>query len=192
MLPGMGEAEGQVTRLLDAVAAGDPGAAERLLPLVYDELRRLARARLAGERRPGAAQPTSLVHEAYLRLVGDRSTPWRNRAYFFGAAGEAMRRILVDRARERRALKRGGDLDRETFDDDLASIETDPDVVLAIDQALARLEQRDRVMADVVKLRYFVGLTVPETADALDTSPRTVNRAWTAARAWLQRELKRA
>lgn len=188
----MGDEEGQVTRLLDAVAAGDRGAAERLLPLVYDELRRLARVRLAAEYRADAAQPTSLVHEAYLRLVGDGSTPWRNRAYFFGAAGEAMRRILVDRARERRAQKRGGDCRRTTLDEGLAVIDFDPDTLLAVDQALGRLEQRDRLMAAVVKLRYFVGLTVPETADALDTSPRSVNRAWTAARAWLQREMKRA
>ena len=181
----------QVTQLLDAIAAGDPGAADRLLPLVYDELRRLARVRLAGEARLEAAQPTSLVHEAYLRLVGHASSPWRNRAYFFGAAGEAMRRILVDRARARRAQKRGGDQDRVTFDDQFGRTGADPDELIAIDRALAKLEAKDRGMADVLKLRYFVGLTVPETAEALGLSPRTVNRSWTAARTWLRREMKR-
>lgn len=187
----MTDSRSQVTELLDAIADGDGGAVDRLLPMVYDELRRLARARLAGEVRPDAGQPTSLVHEAYLRLVGNEAKPWKNRAYFFAAAGEAMRRILVERARERKAAKRGGDRRQVTLEENAAVSEPAPEEMLAVDQALRRLEEKDRPMADVVKLRYFVGLTVPETAEALGLSPRTVNRTWTAAHTWLRRELQR-
>lgn len=182
---------GEVTRLLDAIAAGDPAAMDRLLPRVYDELRRLARMRMAGERDAHEHQPTSLVHEAYLRLVGNQQARFENRAHFFGAAGEAMRRILVDRARARGALKRGGDRKQITLEDQAAGVTPPADDVLEVDRVLQKLESKDPTMAVVVKLRYFVGLTVEETADALDTSPRTVNRQWTAASAWLQRELKR-
>lgn len=187
----MSESGGEVTRLLGAIASGEQGALDRLLPLVYDELRRLARARVAGEGSAETPRPTSLVHEAYLRLVGGGGS-FPSRAYFFGAAGEAMRRILVDRARERRALKRGGDRERVTLDEHVDAVAHDVDEVLAVHDALTRLEARDRAMAEVVKLRYFVGLTVPETAEALDVSPRTVDRLWIAARAWLGRELRRA
>lgn len=188
----MSDDTGEVTRLLEAISAGDANAANELLPRVYDELRRLARARVAGERDAHEHQPTSLVHEAYLRLVGNRQARFENRAHFFGAAGEAMRRVLVDRARERGALKRGGDRKQVTLDDRAAGVTPPSDDVLAVDDALQKLEDNDAAMALVVKLRYFAGLTIEETAEALDTSPRTVNRQWTAAKAWLQRELKRA
>jgi RNA polymerase sigma factor (TIGR02999 family) len=183
--------KGDVTRILEAIGSGDPAAEERLLPAVYAELRMLARARLRAERATHAPQPTSLVHEAYLRLVGDDDSAWRNRAHFFAAAGEAMRRVLVDQARERGALKRGGDRQRVTLHEASASDSPLSEDLLAVDQALGRLETRDRSMAAVVKLRYFAGLTVPETAEAMDLPPRTVNRLWTAARAWLQREMAR-
>lgn len=157
---------------------------------VYAELRALARARLRGERRTHAPEPTSLVHQAYFRLVGNDEAHWHNRAHFFGAAGESMRRVLVDRARKRLAVKRGGEMQRVTLNDaDLAG-EYDVDEVLSIDRALARLQEKDSAMADVVKLRYFAGLTVKEVGEALGSSTRTVERLWTAARAWLQRELR--
>jgi RNA polymerase sigma factor (TIGR02999 family) len=187
----MAEDRGEVTRLLDAMSAGDSAAVNDLLPRVYDELRILARARLAGERRSSAPQATSLVHEAYLRLVGSDEPHWQNRAHFFGAAGEAMRRILVDQARERGALKRGGDRRQVTLDERVACDSAPPaEDVLAVDQALSRLERRDPGMAAVVKLRYFAGLTVDEVAAALGSSSRTVHRQWTGARAWLQKEMR--
>ena len=185
------QAQGEVTRLLDAVAGGEEGAADRLLPLVYDELRRLARARLSRERHPEAPQPTSLVHEAYLRLIGSDALRHGNRSYFFAAAGEAMRRILVDRARERLAQKRGGDRERVTLDEQVDGASHEATQVLAVHEALALLERKDAAMADVVRLRYFAGLTIPETAEALGTSPRTINRLWTAAHVWLRREIRR-
>jgi len=189
----MDNKRGEVTRLLDAMAAGDSQAINRLLPRVYDELRMLARAKVAKERRPQAPQATSLVHEAYLKLVGDEEVHWQNRAHFFGAAGEAMRRILVDQSRERGALKRGGDHKQVTLDNGCSHTPAQtPEDVLAVDQALSRLEEKDPAMAQVVKLRYFAGLTVDEVAQALGSSPRTVHRQWTSARAWLQREMRGA
>jgi len=161
----MTDATGEVTRLLEAISAGDASAVDELLPRVYEELRRLARARVAGERDAHEHQPTSLVHEAYLRLVGDQQARFENRAHFFGAAGEAMRRVLVDRARERGALKRGGDQRRVTLDDRAAGVTPPSDDLLAVDDALRKLEEKDAAMALVVKLRYFAGLTVEETAD---------------------------
>lgn len=182
----------QVTRILEAVRTGDPGAPERLLDLVYEELRRLARSRLARERPGQTLQPTALVHEAYLRLFAGQEPRWENRSHFFGAAAEAMRRILIERARRHSRLKRGGSRERVTLDEDATAQEGgDAEELLALDLALDRLEQRDPVMARVVALRYFAGLTVEETADTLDMAPRTVNRHWLAARAWLQREMGR-
>ncbi len=178
----------QVTEVLAAMARGEADAAERLLPLVYSELRALARARMARERPGQTLQPTALVHEAYLRLVGDRVS-WENRAHFFGAAAQAMRRILVERARRVARLKRGGSAERITLDDDAASVTPRSEDLIALDQALDRLAKHDRVMADVVMLRYFAGLTVTETAEALGASERTVHRQWTAARAWLRHQL---
>lgn len=181
----------RMTALLAEAGRGDPAAAEDLLPLVYDELRKLARARMARERPGQTLQPTALVHEAYLRLVGDTAQPWASRAQFFAAAAEAMRRILIDRARRVHRDKRGGGRRRVTLEEGLLLAEPVPEAVLALDQVLARLEARDRRMAAVVKLRCFAGLTVEETALAMDSSERTVKRLWTAGRAWLHRELTR-
>jgi RNA polymerase sigma factor (TIGR02999 family) len=179
----------RVTRILGEVQAGNMQAADELLPLVYAELRRLARSRVAREKHAHSVQPTSLVHQAYLRLLGDRQPNWEGRGHFFAAAAEAMRRILIERARQRASLKRGGDLQRVEFDEEQALADTRGLDLLALDAALDRLEAQDSEMANVVKLRYFAGLTVPETAEALGVSPRSVNRLWTASRAWLHREM---
>jgi RNA polymerase sigma factor (TIGR02999 family) len=180
----------RVTRLLGEVEAGNAQAADELLPLVYAELRRLARSRMAREKHAHSVQPTSLVHQAYLRLIGDNQPNWEGRGHFFAAAAEAMRRILIEKARQRASLKRGGDLRRTGYDDDvLPASQQSPEDLLALDAALDGLEAKDPAMANVVKLRYFAGLTVEETAEALGLSPRSVNRQWTAARAWLRREM---
>lgn len=184
-----------VTLLLAAAQAGESRASEELLPLVYDELRRLASAHMAREPSGSTLQPTALVHEAYLRLLGESEVRWRDRGHFFGAAALAMRRILVDRARERAALKRGGGIARAGGDavDAIAAPEstdaTEPVDLLALDRALDRLNARDPRQADVVMLRYFGGLTIEQTADALGLSAGTVKNEWTFARAWLRREL---
>jgi RNA polymerase sigma factor (TIGR02999 family) len=180
---------GEVTRLLEEIEGGDPQAAEELLPLVYSELRRLAAARMARETPGHTLQPTALVHEAYLRLVGGSEVEWSNRGHFFAAAAEAMRRILIERARRYARVRHGGEQRRVDLPSGVDDEVQDLDQVLALDQALSRLEERDPEMAQVAKLRHFAGLTVQETAQALDVSPRTVNRLWTAARAWLGREL---
>jgi RNA polymerase sigma factor (TIGR02999 family) len=183
---------GEVTRLLERVGRGERSASEELLPLLYDELRKLARARLARERPGVTLQPTALVHEAYLRLVGDGGATWEHRGHFFAAAAEAMRRILIERARRSARVRHGGELRRATLSDQIpagGAEGPDAEEMLAIDEALARLEQRDERMAQVVKLRYFADLTVEETAEATGLSVRTVTRLWTAARAWLAREL---
>lgn len=185
------EPTGQVTRLLVRIESGNARAADELLPLVYAELRRLARARVAREREGHEVQPTSLVHEVYLRLVGDQQMQWANRAHFFSAAAEAMRRILIEKARRRGRLRRGGGRVRVTLDEDAAVVDTPPEELLALDEALTRLEQRDARMADVVKLRCFAGLTIPETARALETSESTVKRQIDAATVWLRREMTR-
>ncbi len=180
---------GEVTRLLAEIQGGRREATDRLLSIVYSELQRLAGGQMARERSGQTLQPTALVHEAYLRLVDNDRLPWANRAHFFGAAAEAMRRILIERARRAARLKHGGDQYRVTLDADAPDLAASPERFLALDRALDRLEARDSEMAQVVKLRYFAGLTVPEAASALGTSPRSVNRSWTAARAWLKREL---
>ncbi len=182
----------RVTELLARVQAGEAHAVDELLPLVYAELRRLARGRLKRERSGTGHQPTSLVHEAYLRLVGSRQDQWEGRAHFFAAAAEAMRRILIERARHRAAEKYGGGRRRVSLDESALSDEPHSVELMALDQALERLEKRDPEMGNVVKLRYFAGLTIPETGDALNLSPRTVNRQWTAAKAWLRREMSRS
>jgi RNA polymerase sigma factor (TIGR02999 family) len=175
-----------VTQVLDAIAQGDPHAAGRLLPLVYDELRRLAAQKLAQEKPGQTLQATALVHEAYLRLVGKRDEQsWNSRGHFFAAAAEAMRRILVENARRRRSLKRGGGQVRHDLDDlQLAAPEPLEDL-LALDDALNRLTVVDPVKAELVKLRYFAGMTIEEAADALGISSATAKRYWTYARAWL-------
>ena len=180
-----------VTQILSDIGRGDALAADQLLPLVYDELKRLARHRMAQERPDHSLQATALVHEVYLKLVGgDGDIDWANRAHFFAAAAEAMRRILVDSARRRGRDKRGGGRKRVPIDlVDLAA-DHDPSQILALDEALQRLEQQDPRMARVVMLRFFSGLSVEETARAMDLSPRTVKREWSLARAWLFRALQ--
>lgn len=179
-----------VTRILSQVESGDPSAAERLLPLVYDELRKLAAARIERERPGQTLQATALVHDAYLRLVDvAASTSWKGRGHFFAAAAEAMRRILIERARAKRAIKAGGGMRRvELIDVEIETVEPTWDL-LAVDDALNRLAQVDQVAGEIVKLRYFAGLTIPEIAAALEVSPSTVDRQWAYARAWLHAEL---
>jgi RNA polymerase sigma factor (TIGR02999 family) len=181
----------QVTRILSAIAQGDPRAAEDLLPLVYEELRQLAAQKLAQEKPGQTLQATALVHEAYLRLVDkDTVQSWDNRGHFFAAAAEAMRRILVNRARDKGRQKRGGgwqrqDLERLDLADDASEEE-----MLAIDEALQCLEQHNKPCADLVKLRFFAGLTMDEAAAALGIAPRTAHRYWIFARAWLYDALR--
>lgn len=182
---------GDVTLLLEAIRAGRRDPAE-LVEAVYQELRSMARSALAGEAPGRSLQPTELVHEAYLRLMGSGATRWENRAHFFASAAEAMRRILIDRARSRVRLKRGGHAQRVELTEDLASGEPPPEELLAIDEALTRLAAVDPPMAQVVRLRYFAGCSVDETAEVLQISSSTVDRLWAAARAWFRRELQRS
>lgn len=185
------QASEQLTRTLQAASEGDPHAAEQLLPLVYDELRRLARSRLAKTPPGTTIQPTALVHDAYLRLVGDKDPGWNSRGHFFGAAAKAMRNILVDRARRKASLKRGGDQQRVDIDVAELSIQEPPEDVLALDEALKELEQADSRKAQVVMLHYFAGLTLKETAEALGVSLPTVERDWRFTRALLFTKLRR-
>ena len=178
----------EITGALAALANGDGAAREQLWALVYADLRSMAKAQLARERDGVTLVPTALVHEAYLRLVGDVAG-FENRAHFYGAAGNAMRRILVDHARARQRDKRGAGAAPVTLTPDLGVAAPDADALLEIDDALRRLEARDADMVRVVELRWFAGLSVEETAEALGQSPRSVNRLWTGARAWLIREL---
>jgi RNA polymerase sigma factor (TIGR02999 family) len=180
----------EVTHLLNTIEDGDPQAAARLLPLVYDELRRLAAQKMAQEKAGQTLQATALVHEAYLRLVGKGDEPsWSSRGHFFAAAAEAMRRILVENARRKQRICHGGSYERLDLDNvDLPAAAT-PEDVLALDEALERLAQEEPQAVRVVKLRYFAGLTIAQTADALDLSVRTTNRHWSYARAWLYRQL---
>ena len=183
----------EVTRILSQINGGDPAAAEQLLPLVYDELRRLAAAKLVRERPGQTLQATALVHEAYLRLVGDEhARRWDNGRHFYAAAAEDMRRILIEEARRKQSLRRGGAMTRIELDSAMAEPDSlDPATLLALDEALAKLAAADPKAAELVKLRYFAGLTVDETAAAMGVSTRTAKREWSYARAWLQRELER-
>jgi RNA polymerase sigma factor (TIGR02999 family) len=175
-----------VTHILSCIEQGDPQAAEQLLPLVYDELRRLAAARLAQEKPGQTLQATALVHEAYLRLIGgDPPQHFSGRGHFFAACAEAMRRILVDQARRKKSHKRGGGRRRLDLDDGAVAPGEDQDDLLALDEALSALAAVDPQSAELVKLRYFAGLTVPQAADALGVSPRSADRLWAYARAWL-------
>jgi RNA polymerase sigma factor (TIGR02999 family) len=180
-----------VTRILADIEQGDPRAAEQLLPLVYDELRRLAALKLAQEKPGQTLQATALVHEAYLRLVGsDPDQHWDSRGHFFAAAAESMRRILIDQAKAKRAAKRGGDRKRLDVDAlDLATTAT-PDQLLALEEALAKLARSDPTAARLVELRYFAGLTVDEAGKALGISTATAYRHWNHARVWLHVELR--
>jgi RNA polymerase sigma factor (TIGR02999 family) len=179
-----------VTQILNAIAQGDPHAAAQLLPLVYDELRRLAAQKMLREKSRQTLQPTALVHEAYLRLVGKGGERhWDSRGHFFAAAAEAMRRILVENARRKRSRKLGGGLRRQDPEEvQLAAPEPVEDL-LALDEALNKLAEKDRLKAEVVKLRYFAGMTIEEVADALGVSTATAKRYWTYARAWLYQEI---
>jgi RNA polymerase sigma factor (TIGR02999 family) len=185
----------ELTRILSAAVQGDPQAARELLPLVYDELRRLAAQRLAEERPGQTLQATALVHEAYLRLVGGErrgsSSPWDSRRHFFAAAAEAMRRILIESARRKRRLKHGGGRQRQDLPADLAGPPAPGDDVIALDAALTRFAESHPVHARLVELRYFAGLTGDEAAGVLGISPSTADRHWVFARAWLRRELTR-
>ena len=179
----------QITELVAESRRGDGDATAKLVPLLYEELRHIAAGLMARERNMATLQPTALVHEAYLRLLGGGDMEWQSRAHFLGAAAQAMRRILIEHARKRSRLKRGGDRDRITLSDGHLQYETKPEDLLALEQALVKLEARDSEMARVVELRYFGGLTVEETAEVLGTSVRTVHRQWSGARAWLHRAL---
>lgn len=180
-----------VTQILQQIESGDPSAAEQLLPLVYDELRKLAAAKLANEKPGQTLQATALVHEAYLRLVGDsqHDASWDSRGHFFAAAAEAMRRILIDQARAKGRQKRMGDRRRFDIDAIDVAVHATPDQLLAIDDALAKLEREDPTVFELVRLRYFAGLNVEQAAAALGISPATAYRHWNYARAWLHEEL---
>ncbi len=181
--------QGPVTQLLAAVGRGDATAQDKLWALIYDELRVLARNQLADEAAGHRRQPTSLVHEAYLRLMGTDSPEWANRRHFFTAAAQAMRRIRLDDARTRKRLKRGGGADPGQLLVEPEVVDVDPTIVLGIDEALRKLEQEEPQKAEVVLLRYFAGLSVDECAAVLGVSPRSVDYWWRFARAWLHREL---
>lgn len=180
-----------VTAILEDLSSGRQEAADELFVVVYEELRGIARSFMVRERPDHTLQTTAVVHEAYIRLLGGGAPRWENRAHFFSTAAEAMRRILVEHARRKVSLKRGGERKRVDLGDPAGSVPA-PEDLLALDDALNRLESRDEVMAEVVKLRHFAGLTVEETADVLGISPRSVNRSWTGARAWLRLELDSA
>jgi RNA polymerase sigma factor (TIGR02999 family) len=180
-----------VTRILSQIESGDSAAAEQLLPLVYDELRKLAAAKLAAEPSGNTLQPTALVHEAYLRLVGSSNgAQWDHRGHFFAAAAESMRRILIDNARRKATTRHGGTMQREPLDPEAVPEPEPREDLLALDEALDRLASADPVKANLVKLRYFAGLELAEAAAALGLSERTAGRHWAYARAWLRREIE--
>jgi RNA polymerase sigma factor (TIGR02999 family) len=180
------------TRLLSEIESGDPSAAEKLLPLVYDELRNLAAAKLAREQPGQTLQPTALVHDAYVRLIGPADPQrWENRGHFFAAAATAMRRILIERARRKQRKVHGGGRQRRTLDPDLLAAPAEDERLLALDTALSKLAEHDEVKARLVELRFFAGLTGDEAARTLGISPKTADRYWVYARAWLRREMER-
>lgn len=179
-----------ITRILTAIEQGDSGAADQLLPLVYEELRKLAAHRMAKEAAGQTLQPTALVHEAWLRLVGEQNTKFANRSHFFAAAAEAMRRILIDSARRKRAVRHGGGQQRVNVDEVQLMSPTDEDQLFAVNEALDKLAAQSKPEAELVKLRYFVGMTLEEAAHVLGISARTADNYWAHARAWLFREIK--
>jgi RNA polymerase sigma factor (TIGR02999 family) len=178
-----------VTRILLAIEQGDAKAADELLPLVYEELRRLAAQKMSREPPGQTLQATALVHEAYIRLVGSQDQNWSGRTHFFAAAAEAMRRILIDNARRKQRLKRGGGQQKVGLTDAEPAIEGPSDDLIALDEALARLAEIDKTKADLVKLRYFAGLTLEQAAGVLNLPERTAKRYWAHARAWLYRQV---
>jgi RNA polymerase sigma factor (TIGR02999 family) len=179
----------EVTRILNAIEQGDARAADKLLPLVYEELRRLAARKMSQEPPGQTLQATALVHEAYIRLVGSEARNWNSRTHFFCAAAEAMRRFLIDNARRKQRLKRGGGHEKLRLEDAEIAIEAPSEDLIALDEALAKLASADKVKADLVKLRYFAGLTLEQAAGILDLSQTTAKRHWTYARAWLYRHI---
>ena len=184
----------EITPILQRIEQGDPHAAGELLPLVYDELRRLAAAKMARETPGQTLQPTALVHEVWLRLGGDQQPPWTNRAHFFAAAAEGMRRILIDNARRKRAVRHGGELAKVSADAtgfDVAAPLGDDEELLLLNEAVDALTAHDPRKAELVKQKYFVGLTLEEAADVLGISHRTAKRDWAYARSWLFNEVKR-
>lgn len=184
-----------LSRILTEIQAGDPAAARELLPLVYDELRKLAAARLTHEKPGQTLEATALVHEAYLRLMnGNEAQHWNNRGHFFGAATEAMRRILVENARRRSCARHGGGRERVELDSSIFVVPEAKadDELIALDEALTRLGVEDPLSAQLVKLRYFAGLTIPQAAELMGVSPRKANFLWSFARAWLRREIERS
>ena len=181
--------ESDVTRILQAIKAGRDEATNELLPIVYNELRELATKKLRNEASGHTLQPTALVHEAYLRLIGSDDDDWENRAHFFGAAAEAMRRILIDRARSKKSQKKGGDAKQVSLDGVTEISLEKANELIALDDALDALAEVDSAKADLVKLRFFVGLNVEESASALGMSIRTAERNWAYARAWLHRQM---
>jgi RNA polymerase sigma factor (TIGR02999 family) len=184
--------KGEVTNLLVRFREGDRQAEAQLIPLIYGELRRLASGYLNRERGDHTLQPTALVHEAFLRLVSEGQPPWQNRAHFFGVAARLMRQILVDYARRRRSLKRGGSCERIDLEEKFLVYSPEKSAeLLALDEALDRLASQDERQARIVEMKYFVGLDIEEIAQVLGTSPRTVKRDWTMARAWLHQEVAR-
>jgi RNA polymerase sigma factor (TIGR02999 family) len=181
----------EVTQILDRVHQGESDAADELLPLVYQELRRLAARKMANEAPGQTLQPTALVHEAWLRLTGNENVKWDGRAHFFAAAAEAMRRILVESARRKHRLRHGGGQQRVDVQEIEIAEPADEDQLLAVNEALDKLAAQDKVKADLVKLRYFVGMTVEEAAKILGVSEPTANRYWAYARAWLHAEIRK-
>jgi RNA polymerase sigma factor (TIGR02999 family) len=179
-----------VTRILDRVQQGDPAAAEELLPLVYQELRKLAAQKMARELPAQTLQPTALVHEAWLRLIGTEDVKWNGRAHFFGAAAEAMRRILIDSARRRRAQRHGGGKAKLDIDQIEVAAPVKDEELLVISEALEKFAARDKQKAELIKLRYFVGVTIEEAAEILGISTATANRWWNYSRAWLYEEIE--
>ena len=179
-----------VTQILTAIEQGDANAADKLLPLVYEELRKLAAHKMANEKAGQTLQPTALVHEAWMRLVGKENPKFENRAYFFAAAAEAMRRILIENARRKRALRHGGGRQRVDLEQVLIASPSDDDQLLAVNEALDKLAAQRKAEAELVKLHYFVGMTLEEAAEVLNISARTADNYWAHARAWLFHELK--
>jgi RNA polymerase sigma factor (TIGR02999 family) len=179
-----------VTRILDAIGQGDAQAADQLLPMIYQELRRLAALKMASETPGQTLQPTALVHEAWLKLVGQEDRKWQDKNHFFAAAAEAMRRILVDNARRKRTQRHGGEHQRVGLEEVNLAVEND-EQLLAVNDALERLAAKDNEKAELVKLRYFVGMTIEEAAQVLGISEGTAKRHWAYARAWLANEMRR-
>ncbi len=178
-----------VTQILDAIERGDPQAAEELLPLVYEELRRLAAHKMSQEPPGQTLQATALVHEAYIRLVGPETPKWSNRAHFFNAAAEAMRRILIDNIRRKESLKHGGNRQKVEINDEQIVFDQKSEDLIELDEALEKLAKKDKIKADLVKLRFFCGLTGEQAAELLNISHNTADKYWAYARAWLRAEI---